>query len=182
VERAEILREKGTNRSRFFRGQVDKYTWVDVGSSYLPSDMLAAYLCAQLECWQSIQDKRKHIWERYAVGLKDWATCCNGQLPTVPEHCEQSHHMFYMLLPSMGVRQALIEHLKRKGILSVFHYMPLHASEMGLRFGGYVGQCPVSESVSDRLIRLPYYNDLSESEQDEVIESVCAFRLAAAAA
>jgi dTDP-4-amino-4,6-dideoxygalactose transaminase len=182
VERAEILREKGTNRSRFYRGQVDKYTWVDLGSSYLPSDLLAAYLYAQLEGWQSIQGKRKHIWEHYAGGLTDWASSRSVQLPIVPEHCEQSYHMFYLLLPSMTARQALIEHLKRRGILSVFHYLPLHISEMGMKFGGYAGQCPVSESVCDRLLRLPYYNDLSENEQDEVIDSVRSFGLAAVAA
>ena len=182
VDRAEILREKGTNRSRFYRGQVDKYTWVDLGSSYLPSDMLAAYLCAQLEGWKSIQEKRKNIWDRYSGGLKDWASGCGVQLPMVPHDCEQSHHMFYMLVQSINVRQALIEHLQRKGILSVFHYSPLNVSEMGMKFGGYAGQCPVSESVCDRLLRLPFYNDLSEHEQDEVIEGVCSFSLAAAAA
>jgi dTDP-4-amino-4,6-dideoxygalactose transaminase len=182
MERAEILREKGTNRSRFYRGQVDKYTWVDVGSSYLPSDMLAAYLYAQLEAWQSIQEKRKHVWERYAAGLTNWAPSHNVQLPIVPEHCEQSYHMFYLLLPSLAARQALIEHLKRRGILSVFHYLPLHISEMGMKFGGYAGQCPVTESVCDRLLRLPFYNDLSEHEQDEVIKGIGSFSLAAAAA
>ena len=182
MERAEILREKGTNRSRFYRGQVDKYTWVDVGSSYLPSDMLAAYLYAQLEAWQSIQEKRKHVWERYVAGLTNWAPSHNVQLPIVPEHCEQSYHMFYLLLPSLAARQALIEHLKRRGILSVFHYLPLHISEMGMKFGGYAGQCPVTESVCDRLLRLPFYNDLSEHEQDEVIKGVGSFSLAAAAA
>ena len=182
IERAEILREKGTNRSRFYRGQVDKYTWVDVGSSYLPSDLLAAYLYAQLEAWQSIQAKRKRIWDCYATALAVWASSGDAQLPVAPEHCEQSYHMFYVLLPSMAARQALIEHLKRKGILSVFHYLPLNTSEMGMKFGGYAGQCPVSESVCDRLLRLPFYNDLSESEQDEVIEAVCSFGLAAAAA
>jgi dTDP-4-amino-4,6-dideoxygalactose transaminase len=182
IERAEILREKGTNRSRFYRGQVDKYTWVDVGSSYLPSDLLAAYLYAQLEAWQSIQSKRKRIWDRYAGALAVWAANGGAQLPVAPSHCEQSYHMFYLLLPSMASRQALIEHLKRKGILSVFHYLPLNTSEMGTKFGGYAGQCPVSESVCDRLLRLPFYNDISEGEQDEVIEAVCSFGLAAAAA
>jgi dTDP-4-amino-4,6-dideoxygalactose transaminase len=182
VERAEILREKGTNRSRYYRGQVDKYTWVDVGSSYLPSDLLAAYLYAQLEGWQSIQAKRKRIWDRYENALSVWASGGGVMLPAVPEHCEQSYHMFYMLLPSMAARQALIEHLKLRGILSVFHYLPLNTSEMGTKFGGYAGQCPVSESVCDRLLRLPFYNDLSEDEQDEVIDAICSFGLAAAAA
>jgi len=182
IERAEILREKGTNRSRFYRGQVDKYTWVDLGSSYLPSDLLAAYLYAQLEAWQSIQERRRRIWERYASGLMDWASKHDVRLPVVPQHCEQSYHMFYVLLPSMAARQELIEHLKRRGILSVFHYLPLHVSEMGMKFGSYVGQCPVSESVCDRLLRLPFYNDLSEYEQDEVIEGVRSSSLEVAAA
>ena len=182
VERAEILREKGTNRSRFYRGQVDKYTWVDVGSSYLPSDLLAAYLYAQLEAWESIQKKRELVWSSYAGGLTDWARACGVGLPIVPEHCEQSYHMFYLLLPSLSMRQALIEHLKRRGILSVFHYLPLHLSEMGTKFGGIPGQCPVTESVCDRLLRLPFYNDLTEADQNDVIESVCSFGVATAAA
>jgi dTDP-4-amino-4,6-dideoxygalactose transaminase len=176
TERAEILREKGTNRARFYRGLVDKYTWVDIGSSYLPSDMLAAYLCAQLESWDSIQTKRKRIWHRYATGLSAWAQDVGARLPVIPWHCEQSYHMFYLLLPSLSFRQALIESLKARGILSVFHYMPLHLSHMGQKFGGVPGQCPVTESVSDRILRLPFYNDLSEAEQDEVIEGVCSFR------
>jgi dTDP-4-amino-4,6-dideoxygalactose transaminase len=176
TDRAEILREKGTNRSRFYRGLVDKYTWVDLGSSYLPSDMLAAYLYAQLESWESIRGKRKRIWHRYASGLSGWAHEFGVGLPHVPWHCEQSYHMFYLLLPSCSLRQTLIDSLKERGIMSVFHYMPLHLSEMGQKFGGVPGQCPVTESVSDRLLRLPFYNDLSEAEQDEVIEAICSFQ------
>ena len=182
LERAEILREKGTDRSRFYRGQVDKYTWVDVGSSYLPSDMLAAYLFAQLESWQSIQAKRERIWWAYRSGLAEWAQDSGVRLPEVPAHCEQSYHMFYLLTPSLEHRQALMAHLGRRGILSVFHYLPLHLSAMGKKFGGYDGQCPVTESVSDRLLRLPFYNDLSEAEQDEVIQEVRCFAMAMAAA
>jgi dTDP-4-amino-4,6-dideoxygalactose transaminase len=176
VERAEIIREKGTNRSRFYRGQVDKYTWVDVGSSYLPSELLAAYLFAQLESWESIQSKRKAIWHRYADSLAGWARQQQVTLPEIPPHCEQAYHMTYLLLPSLSARQQLIDHLKSRGILSVFHYLPLHLSHMGLKFGGFEGQCPVTESVSDRLLRLPFYNDLTESEQDEVIQAVCSFQ------
>jgi len=175
VERAEILREKGTNRSRFFRGEVDKYTWVDVGSSYLMSDILAAFLCAQLEQIDQISAKRKRLWDRYFERLSDWARAHEVQLPQVPAHCEQSYHMFYMVMPSGSSRQALIDELKARGILSVFHYLPLHASPMGLRMGGRPGQCPVSESVSDRLIRLPFYNDLTDAEQDEVVEVIRRF-------
>jgi dTDP-4-amino-4,6-dideoxygalactose transaminase len=172
TERAEIIREKGTNRSRFFRGQVDKYTWVDVGSSYLPSDMLAAFLLAQLEMREVIQTKRQRIWEQYNIGLEDWAHTRQVQLPCIPAHCEQSYHMFYLLLPSLDVRQALIAHLKARGILSVFHYLPLHLSDMGRQFGG---DCPVTEDVSDRLLRLPFFNDLTEADQAEVIEAIIAF-------
>jgi dTDP-4-amino-4,6-dideoxygalactose transaminase len=176
VERAEIIREKGTNRSRFFRGQVDKYTWVDVGSSYLPSDILAAFLYAQLEARQYIQARRQSIWEHYLEQLQDWADACDARLPIVPDHCEQPYHMFYLLLPSLEIRQALIEHLKSRGILSVFHYLPLHLSDMGRQFGGRPGDCPVTEDLSDRLLRLPFYNDLSESDQRLVVDSIREFR------
>lgn len=176
IERAEILREKGTNRSRFFRGQVDKYTWVDVGSSYLPSDILAAILYAQLECWEQIQRKRKKIWDYYYQNLHDWGQSKGVRLPIIPDHCEQAYHMFYMLLPSLEHRQALIEHLKAKGILSVFHYLPLHLSEMGQKFGGKQGDCPVTEDISDRLLRLPFYNSLSTDEQAMVVDSILSFK------
>jgi dTDP-4-amino-4,6-dideoxygalactose transaminase len=172
VERAEIIREKGTNRSRFFRGQVDKYTWVDIGSSYLPSDILAAFLLAQLESRTEIQDKRRRIWERYCEHLKDWAEDRGVRLPVVPAWCEQPYHMFYILTPSLEERHGIIEHLKQRGILSVFHYQPLHLSDMGRHWGGKPGDCPVTESVSDRLLRLPFYNDLTEADQMAVIEAI----------
>jgi dTDP-4-amino-4,6-dideoxygalactose transaminase len=175
TERAEIIREKGTNRSRFFRGQVDKYTWVDIGSSYLPSDLLAAFLYAQLEACEEIQRKRRRIWHTYREALGAWAECHRVGLPVIPSHCEQPYHMFYLLLPSLAVRQALIDHLKARSILSVFHYLPLHLSEMGLRLGGRPGQCPVCEDVSDRLLRLPFYNDLTEEEQNTVVEAIQEF-------
>ncbi len=175
VERAEIVREKGTNRSRFFRGQVDKYTWTDIGSSYLMSDLLAAILLAQLESRDSIQVRRQAIWARYERGLSDWAGENGARLPVVPASREQSFHMFYILLPSLDSRQRLIAHLKDRGILSVFHYLPLHLSAMGVKFGGRVGQCPVTEDVSDRLLRLPFYNSLSEAQQDRVIEAIREF-------
>ena len=175
MERAEIIREKGTNRSRFFRGQVDKYTWVDVGSSYPPSEILAAFLYAQLEKHETIHAARRRLWNRYAHLLKEWASLHNVRLPYVPETCEQSYHMFYILLPSLEVRQALIQHLKEREILSVFHYQSLHLSEMGLRFGGRAGMCPVTEEVSDHLLRLPFFNDLLDAEQDEVVKALCCF-------
>jgi dTDP-4-amino-4,6-dideoxygalactose transaminase len=175
-ERAEILREKGTDRSRFFRGEVDKYTWVDVGSSYLPSDLLAAFLRAQLEDRHDIQSKRQQIWETYAHQLASWADSNGIRLPIVPPDCEQTYHMFYVITPSLATRQALISHLAGLGILAVFHYLPLHLSPMGLRFGGHLGEFPVTEDLSDRLLRLPFFTGMSSSEQSQVIEAVQAFR------
>ncbi len=179
LERAEIVREKGTNRSRFFRGEVDKYSWVDIGSSFLPSDILAAFLYAQLEAREEIQSRRRWIWEYYQDHLCDWADENQVRMPVVPGYCEQSYHMFYLLLPSLEARQGLIEHLRERGILSVFHYLPLHLSEMGIKFGGRPGDCPVTESVSDRLVRIPFYNDLTEKDLAEVVEAICRFRVPA---
>jgi len=175
IERAEIIREKGTNRSRFFRGQVDKYTWVDVGSSYLPSDILAAFLYAQLETYHGIQSIRRQIWERYYQALQSWAKESGVRLPFIPQGVEQSYHMFYLLMPSLQLRQNLIAHLKSNLILSVFHYVPLHLSDMGRNFGGKAGDCPVTEDVSDRLLRLPFYNALNEGDQSRVIEAILEF-------
>jgi dTDP-4-amino-4,6-dideoxygalactose transaminase len=172
VERAEIIREKGTNRSSFFRGQVDKYTWVDIGSSYLPSDLLAAFLLAQLENAENIQQKRRRIWDFYSSGLAEWAAATGARLPFVPSHCDQAYHLFYLLMPSLETRQRLIDGLKAMGILSVFHYLPLHSSPMGLEFGGKPADCPVTESVSDRLLRLPFYYDLNENDQLRIIEAI----------
>jgi dTDP-4-amino-4,6-dideoxygalactose transaminase len=176
IERAEIIREKGTDRSRFFRGQVDKYTWVDIGSSYLPSDILAAFLYAQLEAREMIQSKRKRIWEYYDEHLSSWASSSGVQIPYVPTHCEQPYHMFYLLLPRLEERQAMITHLNAREINSVFHYLPLHLSSMGREFGGKEGDCAVTEDVSDRLLRLPFYNDLTEADQARVVNAVREFR------
>ncbi len=176
IDRAEIIREKGTNRSRFFRGQVDKYTWVDIGSSYLPSDILAAYLYGQLEQREKIQLHRKGIWERYNESLRDWAYRHEVQTPYIPTHVEQAYHMFYLLLPTLGLRQRLIAYLRQRGIASVFHYLPLHLSEMGKKFGGKVGDCPITECVSDQLVRLPFHNALTEVEQQKVIEAIHEFQ------
>jgi dTDP-4-amino-4,6-dideoxygalactose transaminase len=172
IERAEILREKGTNRSRFFRGEVGKYTWVDIGSSYLPSDILAAFLYAQLEAREIIQSKRERIWNYYQEHLRDWALDYGVRLPSVPSHCEQPFHMFYLLLPSLEARQALITYLNTVEINSVFHYLPLHLSSMGRRFGGKSGDCPITEEISDRLLRLPFYNDLTEADQARVLSGL----------
>jgi dTDP-4-amino-4,6-dideoxygalactose transaminase len=172
IERAEIIREKGTNRSRFFRGEVDKYTWVDVGSSYLLSDILAAFLYAQLEVRELIQSRRNRIWKYYYAELKDWASDYGVQLPSVPAHCEQPYHMFHLRLNSIEERQALIAHLSIRKVNAIFHYQPLHLSSMGRRFGGQEGDCPVAEAVSDRLLRLPFYNDMDEADQARVVNAI----------
>jgi dTDP-4-amino-4,6-dideoxygalactose transaminase len=176
IERAEIVREKGTNRSRFFRGQIDKYTWVDIGSSYLPSDILAAYLYGQLEQREKIQSHRQNLWNTYDRGLQDWAAKHEVRLPMVPEHCEQSYHMFYLLMPNLELRQRLIKYLHDRNIYTVFHYLPLHLSDMGRGFGGREGDCPVTERVSDQLIRLPFHNVLTGDEQEQVIEAIREFQ------
>jgi len=177
LERAEIIREKGTNRSRFFRGQVDKYSWIDLGSSFLPSDILAAFLYAQLEAIDVVQAHRRRIWDNYHAALQGWAVEQGVALPHIPAWCSQAYHMFYLLMPSFASRQALIAELRSKEILSVFHYLPLHLSEMGESFGGKVGDCPVTEDVSDRLLRLPFYNNLSDAAQARVIETITAFKV-----
>jgi dTDP-4-amino-4,6-dideoxygalactose transaminase len=175
VPRSEVLREKGTNRKAFFRGDVDRYTWVDEGSSYVLSDLLAAFLAAQLEERHSIQAARRNIWLRYAEALREWAASVGATLPFVPPHCEQPYHMFYVLLPTLDYRTALIEHLKSRGILAVFHYLPLNVSPMGERHGGRPGQCPVTEDVADRLLRLPFYTGLQAHVQADVIEAILEF-------
>ena len=175
IERAEIIREKGTNRSRFFQGLIDKYTWVDVGSSYLPSDILAAVLYAQLERWPEIQQKRKQIWDYYYLNIRAWAEPHGIKLPTVPEDCDQSYHMFYLMLPSLEIRKLLMDHLRERGVVTVFHYQPLHLSEYGRRFGGKQGDCPVTEMAADCLLRLPLYYDLTEHDLDQVIAGLYQF-------
>jgi dTDP-4-amino-4,6-dideoxygalactose transaminase len=177
IDRAEIIREKGTNRSRFFRGQVDKYTWVDEGSSYLPSDILAAFLYAQLEKRNEIQAQRRNVWQYYQRHLEDWAAENGVGMPFVPDYVQQPYHMFYLLMPTLHQRQALIEHLRSQGIWSVFHYLPLHLSEMGRKFGGQPGDCPVTEQASDRLLRLPFHNQLSEADLRVVVEAIRDFDL-----
>jgi len=176
TERAEIIREKGTDRSRFFRGQIDKYTWVDIGSSFLPSDILAAVLCSQFESAGDIQARRRRIWEHYRQHLADWAEAQGVRMPVVPPHCGQPWHLFPLLLPSLGDRQGLIAHLRAAGIVAVFHYVPLHLSEMGRRFGGRPGLCPVTEDVSDRLLRLPLFAGMTDEQLERVVESVREFR------
>jgi dTDP-4-amino-4,6-dideoxygalactose transaminase len=175
VRRAEILRDKGTNRKEFLRGEVDKYTWVEVGSSYPPSDILAAFLLAQLEKREEILARRAAIWNYYDRHLAGWAEANGVKRPAVPDYCEQAYHMYYLVMPSLEARQSLIERLADRGILGVFHYTPLNTSAMGRRLGGRPGQCPVTESVSDRLLRLPFYNSLSTDELETVVDTILAF-------
>ena len=175
LARAEILREKGTDRSRFFRGEVDKYTWRDLGSSYVPSDLLAAFLLAQLQARAEIQNARRAIWERYRRDLQSWAADRGVQLPHIPAEAGASYHLFQMVMPSSEERDALIAHLRRRNVQAVFHYVPLHLSEMGRRFGGRPGDCPVSESISARLLRLPFFTSLEAEDQTRVIEAVRSF-------
>jgi dTDP-4-amino-4,6-dideoxygalactose transaminase len=177
IERAEIIREKGTNRSKFYRGQVDKYSWVDIGSSYLPSDILSAFLSAQINSRIEIQAKRKKIWDKYYVSLHTWSIQQNIRLPTVPLDCEQTYHMFYLVMPDLDSRQRFISYMQENKIQCVFHYLPLHLSEMGRRFGGKVGDCEITESISDRLVRLPFFYDLNESDLDRVIETTLGFQV-----
>ena len=175
VERAEIAREKGTNRRRFFRGQVDKYTWVDTGSNYLCSELQAAALSAQLDRAADIQAKRHAIWDRYNAELREWAAAYGVQMPVIPPLAEHPAHLFAVLMPSAAARRALIDHLRSQGILAVFHYLPLHVSPAGQRLGGRPGDCPVAEDISERLVRLPLFTDLSVGDQESVISCVRSF-------
>ncbi|MGE0707696.1 MAG: dTDP-4-amino-4,6-dideoxygalactose transaminase [Planctomycetota bacterium] len=175
VQRAEIIREKGTNRARFFRGEVDRYTWVGVGSSYVLSDVLAAILLAQLEARDRIQASRAAVWTRYQEGLAPWAEALGVRQPIVPSGVEQSYHLYYLLLPTPEQRTRLLAHLRARGIHGVFHYQPLHLSEMGRGYGGRPGDCPVTESVCDRLVRLPFHTFMQPEAQDQVIAAVNEF-------
>jgi len=148
---------------------------VDLGSSYLPSDILAAFLYAQLEARDQIQADRRRVWDYYRDNLQDWAEANDIRLPIVPAHCEQPYHLFYLLLPSLQQRQDFIAHLKARDVLSVFHYLPLHLSEMGQRLGGKPADCPVTEEVSDRLVRLPLYNSLTQDDQRRAVSQIKEF-------
>jgi dTDP-4-amino-4,6-dideoxygalactose transaminase len=172
IRRAEIIREKGTDRAQFFRGEVDKYTWIGQGSSYVPADMLAAFLHAQFKQKAAIQSARRRVWETYYKRLGTWAAQHEIGLPVVPSHCEQTYHMFYLLMPSRVSRDHLIETLKSQGIMAVFHYLPLHLSPVGLRHDYAKGDCPITEDVSDRIVRLPFYNGLSEGDLVRVCDVI----------
>lgn len=170
VERAEILREKGTNRSKFFRGQIDKYTWVSYGSSYLPSDMNAAYLYAQLEALEKINEKRLQIWNYYNEHLKPLEDAGFLERPTIPEGCVHNAHMYYVKVKDLETRTKLIEWLKEKGIHSVFHYIPLHTSPAGKQYGEFCGEDIYTTKESERLMRLPMFYNLSMEEAEYIVK------------
>ena len=166
IERAEIIREKGTDRTKFLRGEIDKYSWVDIGSSFLPSEILSAYLYAQFEQREKIQVRRKRIWNFYNDNLKDWAYDNDIQLPTIPANCIQTHHIFYLILKSNKTRDSLIKHLRQRGIPATFHFLPLHLSKKILDMRLNNNPCPVTEKISLRLLRLPLHNSLQPDQID----------------
>ncbi|KFB70962.1 MAG: UDP-4-amino-4-deoxy-L-arabinose--oxoglutarate aminotransferase [Candidatus Accumulibacter phosphatis] len=171
VERAEVIREKGTNRSQFFRGQVDKYTWVDIGSSYLPGEIISAFLFAQMEEAQAITDRRLSLWSQYHRRLATAESSGVLRRPQIPAECRHNAHMYYLLLPNLETRTEFISRLNSKGIHPVFHYVPLHSAPAGRRFGRVHGELPVTDEVADRLVRLPFWVGLEE-QQGEVIEKL----------
>ncbi|MHC4871012.1 MAG: dTDP-4-amino-4,6-dideoxygalactose transaminase [Planctomycetota bacterium] len=175
IDHAEIILDKGTNRQKFFKGEVDKYTWVSLGSSYLMSDILAAFLFAQLEHRKDIQTQRRNIWNYYNDNLKDWSRKNSVELPVVPEECSQPYHMFYLLMPDPGERSRILKHLKKQHIHAVFHYQSLHRSDMGSSVGINIEGCPVTEIISDTILRLPFYNNMTTDQQNEVIEALKSF-------
>jgi len=177
VEAAEIAREKGTNRIAFNRGEVDKYTWMERGSSWLPSDLLAAFLLAQLECKERILELRKSIFMKYCSRLRGWAAANDVRLPLIPNGCESAWHMFHLLLPTPEARTRFLAHMNEREVAAVFHYIPLHTSPMGSRISGKPSGCPVTERISATMARLPYYDDLSDDELDRVCEAVQSFRV-----
>jgi len=178
VEQAEILREKGTNRSKFWRGEVDKYTWQGVGSSYLPSDLNAAVLLAQLKHQAWIQTQRHRVWDTYHTELREWAQSQGVRQPIVPSDCVHSAHIYYLLFPASGAADAFRGHLRRRGILAVTHYVPLHSSPFGLRLSGGDASCPVADDVATRLVRLPLYADLDDIGVERVVSAVREFQTA----
>ncbi len=175
IERAEIIREKGTNRSKFFRGQVDKYSWVDIGSSYLPSELNAAYLYAQLEEAEMINNNRLKTWNLYYEGLKELEGKGYIELPVIPSNCEHNAHMFYIKCENLEERSSLIDYLKEKGIHAVFHYVPLHNSEAGLKYGRFYGDDEFTTKESERLVRLPMYYGLEAEKTGYIIDKIYDF-------
>lgn len=177
VERAEILREKGTNRARFIRGHIDKYTWVDIGSSWAMSDLLAAVLVGQLERFDQIQMRRQHLWDRYYQELSEWADNNGIGLPVIPGEAMHSAHMFYMRLPSLEARDEFIDHMRSQDVLAVFHYQSLDSSPQGLGLDGDRGQCRQAHAASDTVVRLPLFMEMSTEQQDHILEAIVSFDL-----
>jgi dTDP-4-amino-4,6-dideoxygalactose transaminase len=178
LQRAEVIREKGTNRSQFFRGQVDKYRWVDIGSSYLLADPLAAFLTAQLELFDEIQAPRLALWQRYHQKLADWAEANGIGRPSVPAGCVHPAHMYYVLMPSHEHQLGLIAHLRERNITAAFHYVPLHSAPAGEKYGRVgPGGCDVTDDVSGRLVRVPLFSQLTEHEQDRVVDGLLSYPL-----
>lgn len=175
MHRSEVIREKGTNRAQFFRGEIDKYSWVDVGSSYLPSEMNAAYLLPQLEIAEEINSKRLKLWNIYYSSLKELEEAGKVELPTVPKECQHNGHMFYLKVKDMEERTSLINYLWENKIKAVFHYVPLHSSIAGRKYGEFVGEDNHTTKESERLLRLPMYYALKEEEAEYVAEKVKEF-------
>jgi dTDP-4-amino-4,6-dideoxygalactose transaminase len=175
IARAEVIRDKGTNRTAFFRGDVDSYEWTDLGSSYLPSELQAAFLLGQLERREEIQAARERIWARYAAELAEWADRAGVELPVVPDDRRHPSHLFHLRLAGRDERDAFIDHLASRGILAVFHYRPLHLSPMGRRLDPGCPRLEVTESAAERVVRLPLFATLTEDEQSRVIEAVLEF-------
>ncbi len=177
IERAEIIRDKGTNRQQFFRGEVDKYSWVDVGSSYVPSEICTAFLFAQLELLDEIRTRRRSKYDYYHERFQDFDQAGLLKRPTIPANCEANYHLYYVILPTAKTRDALMEHLNESGIHAIFHYVPLHGSTMGRQFGYQPGDLPITEDLSARLLRLPLYYEITPAEQDQVVSAVRRFLL-----
>ncbi len=176
VKRAHLIREKGTDRHEYYLGQVDKYSWKDLGSSYVIADLLAAFLLGQLERAEVIQARRMRIWDAYRDGLRAWADAEGVRLPVVPAHCEHPAHLFHLLLPSAAARSAFLDHMRARGVAATFHYVPLHSSAMGLALGRAPDGCPRTTSAAERLVRLPLFHDMAPAMVDAVIEAASTFR------
>ena len=175
LTRAEIVRDKGTNRARFWRGEIDKYTWVDEGSSYLPSDILAAVLCAQLEGFDDIQTRRMHVWDRYSAELADWASSADVDLMWIPPECSHPAHLYFLIMPAPADQQGLIRHLRELDIVATFHYQPLDQAPAGQTFGRTPSPCDVAYDRASRLVRLPIHANMTDVEIDRVIEGVTTY-------
>lgn len=175
LTRAEIIRDKGTNRAQYFRGQSDKYTWVDVGSSFVMGELVASYLAAQLEHVDELTEKRRKLYDRYYKSMAPWREEMGLTLPLIPDDCQSNYHIFHLVMETSEDRDQLLKHLNQQDIWAVFHYVPLHSSPRGMSLGYREGDLPLTESIASRLVRLPMYNDLDDETQNRVIEHVHEF-------